>query len=394
MQISVIIPIYNAEKYLAACIESVISQTYQDLQIILADDGSEDDSLQICDRYAGSDPRIQVLHKENGGLVSARKMGVQSAAGEFIGWVDADDWVEPGYFEQMVRAQKESGADIVAAGHFHDIGAYSSKVFNSIPAGIYSSAELLPRLMYSGKFFEYGLQPHVYTKLMRREILQKTQLRVDERICAGEDAAVVYPSVLEAEKICITDICGYHYVQHQGSITKTEKVDELERFLILAEYLEDIFWQKGVAGVLGPQLRQYKKYFLFLRQMQVLDQRVLLPYGGIPLHSRVILYGAGSLGQKMYRYLSGHDLAEIILWVDKNYSHYQRMGLRVEAPECIGRLEKEYDYILIAHTAESVADVIRGYLKGLDVPESKIRWFTGHFINGCFLPPVLPVRNR
>lgn len=380
--LSIIVPVYNAGQFLEKCIRSIEGQTYRDMQIILVDDGSTDGSAELCDRHGAEDSRITVIHKPNGGLVSARKAGLKAATGAFIGWVDADDWVEPDYFGQMVQAQRESGADIVAAAHFHDIGTGSGKVCNAFPAGIYIREQLLPQLIYSGKFFEYGLQPHVYTKLIRKEILDKTQMAVDDRICAGEDAAVVYPSVVEADKVCMADICGYHYVQRQGSITKTRGADELGRFRVLASGLEDAFARRGVLDIMRPQMEQYEKYFLLLRQIQVLDQRILLPYGGIPLHSRVVLYGAGVLGQGLYRYLMGNQLAEIILWADQNYRNYQKQGMEVSEPAAIKGLDGQYEYVLIANTMESTADSIRKYLLGMQVPEEKIRWLSEGFING------------
>ncbi len=379
--LSVIVPAYNAEPYLEQCISSIKGQSYSDIQIILVDDGSTDRTGLICDKYAESDARIEVIHKPNGGLVSARKAGLKAAKGVFVGWADADDWVETDYYEQMVRAQEKSGADLVAAGHFHDIGEESGKVWNQIPAGLYQRGDILPKLIYSGTFFTYGLQPHIYTKLIRREILDKTQMAVDERICAGEDAAVVYPSVLEAEHILVTDICGYHYVQHPGSITKTGNENERERMHIFMNYLAHAFTKKGVLEILKPQLIQYKKYFVLLRQIQMLDEWVLMPYGGIPVKSRVVLYGAGVLGQKIYRYLTGNDLASVVCWLDRNAESYSRQGLDVRQPKEIQNLEGLYDYVLIANTIESTADSIRKYLMELNVPEEKIRWFSESFVD-------------
>ena len=152
--LSVIVPVYNVAQYLERCVESIRRQTLADLEIILVDDGSTDGCYRICEDYRQKDSRIVVLHKENGGLVSARKAGLCISRGEFIGWVDGDDWIDEDYFEQMVRMQKESDADLVAAGHFHDIGNSKSKVFNYIHSGCYDKEEILPRLIYSGEFFE------------------------------------------------------------------------------------------------------------------------------------------------------------------------------------------------------------------------------------------------
>lgn len=377
--ISVIVPVYNVEPYIEKCISSIQNQSYHDIQIILVDDGSTDRSGYICDQYAKTDLRIKVVHKPNGGLVSARKAGLREANGNFIGCVDADDWIESDYYERLASEQEASGADMVVAGHFHDIGTESRKVLNQFPVGYYDRAHILPKLLYSGKFFEYGLQPHIYTKLIKKEILDRTQMGVDERICAGEDAAVVYPSALDAEGIQITDICGYHYVQHQGSITKTGNEDERERIQIFMDYLERELDKRGVLEIMREQLIQYKKYFYLLRQIQVLDERILIPYGGIPRRSRVVIYGAGVLGQKIYNYLVGNALADVVLWLDKNFEVYIAQGMDVHAPERICDL-CQYDYVLIANTAESAVCSIREYLNGLQVPKEKLRWLSESFL--------------
>lgn len=377
--VSVIVPIYNVERYLGKCIDSILTQSYEDMEVILVDDGSTDSSGKICDEYSKKDRRVVIIHKMNGGLVSARKAGLEAATGEFIGCVDADDWIEADYFEQMVRAQKESGADLIVSGHFHDIGEDSKKVWGSFAEGTYSKEQLLSKLLYSGNFFEYGIQPHMVTKLFRKEILLKTQLCVDERIVVGEDAAVVYPSILEAEKICITNIYGYHYVQHGGSITKKELRNEMEMYQMLFGHMEKKFREKGVWDIMSPQMEQYKKYLLFIRQMQCFDEKVLLPYGGIPQNSRIIIYGAGVLGQKMHKYLSQIEDISIVLWVDKNFRSYIEKGMDVKEPESIAGCEN-YDYILIANTVLQTAKTIKEYLLKLNVVESKIKWFTPEFI--------------
>ena len=111
--ISIIVPVYNTEKYLRRCIDSVLAQTYQDFELLLIDDGSKDSSGAICDEYAAQDARVRVFHKENGGVSSARNVGLDNARGEWITFVDADDWIESDMLELLLRKGEETGADIV-----------------------------------------------------------------------------------------------------------------------------------------------------------------------------------------------------------------------------------------------------------------------------------------
>lgn len=378
--ISIIVPIFNVAPYLECCIQSICQQTYRDIEIILVDDGSTDHSGEICDTYAGQDSRIKVIHKQNGGLVSARLAGLQAANGAMIGAVDGDDWVEPDFFMQMHLAQEKSGADIVTSGLFADFGESSHKVKDNFAPGLYDREQLLPRLLYSGSFFEYGLQPHLVTKLFRKEILERNQMAVNPCICGGEDAAVVYPSVLEAGQVAITNICRYHYVQRSESLTHIESANEEQRLNILTEFLATRFAENNAADILLPQLKQYKKYIYSLRCMRSFQQQILAPFGGLPQGAKVVIYGAGVLGQQIYRYLTNHHYAEILLWVDRNALYYQGSGMAVSLPKAIEGLEEHYEYVLIANTVETVANEIREYLLRLHVPEEKIRWFSKKFI--------------
>ena len=128
--ISIIVPIYNIEPYLEDCIKSLTVQTYKNIEIILVDDGSTDGCPDICDKYASLDSRIVVIHKKNGGLVSARKAGLEKSSGKYIGYVDGDDWVEPLMYEDMYNNMKTSNSDIVASGHKRDLLDSSEKYFS------------------------------------------------------------------------------------------------------------------------------------------------------------------------------------------------------------------------------------------------------------------------
>lgn len=377
--ISVIVPIYNGTEYLHKCVESILKQTYRDLEIILVDDGSAYLCGKACDEYADQDDRIRVIHKENGGSTSARKAGLEIANGEFVGFVDGDDWIELDYYEKMVLAQEKTGADIVLSGHFHDIGADSRQVRDNFPVGVYTKEQLLPALLYAGRFFEYGVQPHMVTKLFKKEIAVKMQMRVDNRIVIGEDAAVVYPSVLEAEKVYVSDVCAYHYIQHPNSITKSREVKKgAEIYDLLFKCLEEAFKEKKVWEILESQLKQYKKYLLFMHQISIFDEKVLVPYGGIQQGSKVIIYGAGVLGQKMYRYLAEKEEISIVLQVDQKYAVYQKNGFGVSDPDEILKVT-DYDFILIANTVQDVAENIRQYLVDKGIDNKKILWFSEEF---------------
>lgn len=383
-KVSIVVPVYNAENYLDQCVTSIMGQTYRHLEIILVNDGSTDHSLEICRKYAEIDKRITVVEQINQGVVKARKTGVEAATGDFIGWADADDWMESGYIEGLVKLQEESNADIVAATHFHDIGSDSRLIKNGVDTGIYDVKQLLPVMLYTGEFFEYGITPQLYTKLFRANILKKTQLTVADNIIAGDDAAVVYPSLLMAEKVCVSNITGYHYVQHPASITKTGFSDEPARIRMLIEYLKNIFRKAGVSEWMDHQLASYENYMLALRQIDIFDaadsEKILVPYGGFRENDRLVIYGAGVLGQKIYHYLEADGRVKLTGWLDKNYEVYRKQGFGVDSSDLLSKVNLEFDYIVIANITESVAMMMKDFLLASGVAEEKIRWFSAEFL--------------
>lgn len=382
MLLSVIVPIYNSAEYLVKCVNSIINQTYTNLEIVLIDDGSTDASSLICDNFAKQDKRIVVIHKKNEGLVKARKDGIGYCHGEFTGYVDSDDYIEKDYFEKLVDTQKKSGVDIVAAGHYHDIGENSSIVRNGIQPGVYDIKEICSRLIYTGIFFEYGITPQVYTKIFRTCILKQVQLAVPENIVAGEDAAVTYPFLLNAAKITTIDYAGYHYIQRAGTMTKTSYGNESERVNSLICYLRETAENMKAGNIFTDQLSIYRKYLLALRDIEELDsgeKRILSPYGGLDSGNRVVIYGAGVLGQKVYSYLQKFRQIQVMAWVDRNWKVYQQQGLTVAAPEEILENNIEFDKILIANITEKTAVSIRDFLLNKGIPEEKIYWFTKEF---------------
>lgn len=252
------------------------------------------------------------------------KKGICEATGDFVAWVDADDWIETDYIEQLMALQSESKAQIVAVAHYHDIGNTSVKVKNGIKNGVYDVCDLIDTMLYNGKFYEYGIGPHLCTKLFDTEIIKEAQRDIPENIFAGDDAAITYTSILKCEKVHISDIAGYHYVQNPGSITKVEYSNEYSRVQELIEYLELTFKKNKVWNRTQRQLQIYKNYLLILRQVEVFDKdstNILTPYGGIKSTDKVIIYGAGVLGQKIYKYLKGkrsillHGLIKIVIHI-------------------------------------------------------------------------------
>lgn len=356
--ISVIVPIYNVKDYLIPCIESIINQTFTDLEIILVDDGSTDGCSEICDKYQEMDSRIMVIHKENEGLVSARKAGLKAAHGSYIAYVDGDDWIEPIMYEHMYQELCRQDADIVMCGRYEDTGKISREVFHGIPEGRYGKEELInyvyPQMIVGDDFFEWMIFPGLWDKLFRRKCVEMFQYMVDNRITMGEDAACTYPCLLNADSIYIIHQCLYHYRQTTSSMVKKVQSNEIEqeRFQILYQSVNKCFEQ--YAGIFDVR-EQWKKYVLFLmlpradtlyKDFENLEY--LFPFYQVKKGSSIILYGAGTYGQRLYQYFKKSRFCSVSAWVDRNYIQLSEMGLEVVNPLVIP--QKKCNVIVIANT--------------------------------------------
>jgi len=262
--ISVIVPIYKVEKYLRQCIESLIAQPLSDFEIILVDDGSPDSCPLICDEYAALDSRIKVVHKSNGGLVSARKAGFEASKGEYIGFVDGDDWIEPFMFEKMQKAVVEYHPDMVLSEffcNFDDRVQNSSQNFNE---GFYSKEKLIsdiyPLMLFNGTYYNFGVSPSCWSKLYKRELLEKNLSLVDDRTRMGEDAAFTYPCLLDAQSAFCIKTPMYHYRITNQSMSKA--YDERLHGIIMLSF-ERLKEKKRECGFdISDQLDYYLLYMI------------------------------------------------------------------------------------------------------------------------------------
>lgn len=215
--ISVIVPVYNVEKYLARCVDSLLSQTYENLEIILVDDGATDTSGVICDDYAATDSRVRVLHKPNGGLSSARNAGIEAASGEYLTFVDSDDWIEADAYEQMLGLMKKYEAKLVCAGRYDVNGETGEKTVGLCP----SKEECIPAEEMVGRIFLWdGCDSSACDKLYRRSLFE-TFRYPEGKVC--EDVPTTYKIVLQAERVVMCDKPFYNYCHRPDSIS-TETV--------------------------------------------------------------------------------------------------------------------------------------------------------------------------
>lgn len=214
--ISVIVPIYNMENYIIRCIDSLLNQTFSNMEILLIDDGSTDSCPYICDRYAAAHDMVHAFHKENGGLSSARNYGMEQAIGNYVVFVDPDDWVDSDYLQNFVTLQRKYPKVLPA------VGVYISSVENEKTCIQYSKIlefegeESLIALMRSQFYCGFTVN-----KLYDMEIIKKNELRFDVELGAAQDLFFNYEYICLCKKVIYDSVPKYHYFQHEGGVTNS-----------------------------------------------------------------------------------------------------------------------------------------------------------------------------
>lgn len=224
MLFSVIVPVYGVEKYISECLDSILSQSFSDFELIAVDDGSPDNCPKICDEYAKKGGRVKVIHKPNGGLVSARKAGISAASGDYIINVDGDDKIKPGYFEKAKEIIEKHNPDIISLsiGFFDQNKETVDKEF--LPEGLYRGEklkEITDNMLLTPDMRH--LHYFLWAKVFKREIIEDIQLSADERVSMGEDVNCVIPAYCNAESVYISDETVYACRCRNDSMSRSYK---------------------------------------------------------------------------------------------------------------------------------------------------------------------------
>lgn len=237
--ISLVVPVYNMEKYLQRCMNALLAQTVCDYEIILVDDGSTDSSPQLCDNYAQSYSFIRVVHKKNGGLSSARNAGIDAARGQYIIFPDPDDWVEPNYLQTLTALQEQYQPDLACIGHFIDYDTVS------IPANKDQKQIVLDRKQAQRSLFAAPcMNGFAWNKLYQLKIIRDNKLYFGDDVGTTEDMDFAYRYLKHCERVCFApEIRCYHYYQRPGAATHSgfsrKKLDSVHTYEKIAADTDD-----------------------------------------------------------------------------------------------------------------------------------------------------------
>ena len=377
--VSIIVPVYNIEAYVERCIKSILNQSYKTIEVILVDDGSTDCSGNICDLYAAKDKRIQVIHKKNGGLVTARKAGLNLATGRYIGFVDGDDYIDENMYQLLIKNIKETDADFVHSGCVIE---EKGEIFSdSIVINLENNEK---RVNFLKKYIldqnsDSYISPSIWSKLFKAELIKNSYKLVPNTQSTGEDWINIVESIFQSKKISILNLSAYHYTIRKGSLSHLENI-------------EDFMWQAGYYNALKDVLRRHKCYdnmkkwldsLLINTIMYCLERRysndfAIMRYSfgkrELILNKKIVLYGAGEVGKSYYSQLCRYPDCQIVGWIDQKYEniHFEHC-LEITGKEQLKTID--YDYLIIAVKDRKKAELIKNALiLESGVQESKIIW--------------------
>lgn len=316
--LSVVIPVFNAEKRLAICLDSVLNQSYNELEILIIDDGSSDNSYEICKSY--KDTRIKLFRQVNGGVSKARNLGIENARGEYITFLDADDWLENDMYAKMLERFKYTDVDIVVGGFVRQHGNKTLPVLRREPAAVIRADRAIPELLRN-RIFRGELCDKVY----RRSLFEG--IRLDEDIAVAEDLLINWQLFHKARKIYYEPIWGYHYVVNEESVchaytrknlTHIRAIEKIMAMPSKSDYINRIV--KGIYGrclasnmlrmlllkedsfktdIITCQKKLRKSWLSFLTAPCLsLRQRTGIIYSVLPMRMCKLLADVASLGQR------------------------------------------------------------------------------------------------
>lgn len=363
IKISVIVPIYKTEKYIRQCVDSIINQTYRNLEIILVDDGSPDNCGKICDEYAIDDDRIKVIHKANGGLVSSRKAGVSAAAGEYITFVDSDDWIDEDAYRHAADVIASDNADVFIFG-FKKI--YESSVaceHENFNEGFFTRNLMyneICRIDSDDIFYKKVVSPFCCNKIIKSRIVKDNIVAVDDSAKIGEDASLMYPCLFDATSVYVTYEPYYNYRMNNTSMIHSL---DPERYKTVDAVVSKIYnavkkHSLDTNEVIMRQLRLYLLDLMLITDTSHYINNIRDLYPEINDNDCILLYGKGVFAQNLKYLIEKDDSLKIAGFIDSS---------------SISEIDSfQFSYIIIAVTISSFIEDILDTLKEKKIPSEKI----------------------
>lgn len=375
--LTVIIPMYNQEKYIRQCIESVMNQTYKDIEILIVDDGSTDGGYNICRELADRDDRIRIIRQENKGTFIARRTGIDNCKTKYVTFVDSDDFITREAYSYAEKAMKDD-TDMIMFQMARYYGDDNIKVEpHLVTPGHYYKKQIeeifLPKIIWDFDRGTPGIECSLCNRVVKRELIKESfDSAVDIHLCYGDDMAIVSPLYMKINDVVVIDKCFYRHRQRRTIAPYIERKDFFDELYVLYKYmlgtLSDYLHKYG----LRQQLEYFYMYSVELRKLEYDDYKFernfIFPFDKIEKGKDIVLYGAGNVGKTYYEQLKKLDYCRSVIWVDKNAAAIE--DIRVKTLAELKR--NNFEYVVIAIENKNICMSVKKELKMLGIEEHKI----------------------
>lgn len=371
--ISVIVPIYNVAPYLEKCISSICNQSYKNLEIILVDDGSTDESGNICDEMAKKDNRIVVIHQENGKLTRARKAGMNKATGKYVGFVDGDDWIEPEMYEVLYADMVRENVSLILSGMYrdNDNGTYAKWPATRCGTGLFENERLKELKHHVRSWANWSS----VNKLYSRELVKSELDRIDDDLYGIEDDIFSGGCITKVDRLYIEEKVFYHGYDRDNSATHSrhknyyQMVDRaLPYYEEMMSYGDEEMKRDLQCGFINVVMNGINEVF----PDKVFPTYIFDNSNNLPMNSKIIIYGAGAVGECIYQQIVASKQFQVISWIDKSRKISKKTEKKLGDYTDIFNLK--YEYILIAVLEKELADKIKIELSKQGIEDEKIIW--------------------
>ena len=371
--ISVIVPIYNVAPYLEKCISSICNQSYKNLEIILVDDGSTDESGNICDEMAKKDNRIVVIHQENGKLTRARKAGMNKATGKYVGFVDGDDWIEPEMYEVLYADMVRENVSLILSGMYrdNDNGTYAKWPATRCGTGLFENERLKELKHHVRSWANWSS----VNKLYSRELVKSELDRIDDDLYGIEDDIFSGGCITKVDQLYIEEKVFYHGYDRDNSATHSrhknyyQMVDRaLPYYEEMMSYGDEEMKRDLQCGFINVVMNGINEVF----PDKVFPTYIFDNSNNLPMNSKIIIYGAGAVGECIYQQIVASKQFQVISWIDKSRKISKKTEKKLGDYTDIFNLK--YEYILIAVLEKELADKIKIELSKQGIEDEKIIW--------------------
>lgn len=378
-QLSVVVTVYNLDRYIEKCIDSLLLQDYKYMEIVIVDDGSTDNTSEICDKYEKKYNNIRVVHKCNEGVVKALATGIDYSEGLYITFVDGDDWVQHNCYGSLMKLLLDNDLDIITYGaiRYRNENDYYY-TYDSFKEGIYEGTDLndiKSNMIWDKTKQGFQIDPSLCMKIFRKDIIETCVKNVlNIKIHYAQDAIITYPAIKEAEKLGIIHDAYYFHRRREIGVQPAYLMDSqyYYKLYLVYKYLSEIFkFDKNI-------LQQIEAFYQYSVKLRCLDNtqdvtidKWLFPFDKVKKGSNIIIYGYGKVGKTYIQQLEKLNFCNVICIVDSAYEKYQDNGGKIFPIEHI--VNKRYDYIVIANASDDVKHKIKNVLmNNFNVEEKKI----------------------